>query len=289
MNPRIIVCPYNRSLFDRISNQILVVQLNDIEQIGSVAQDVSHSCNDLRCAVINWPSSLADIQFKKEWMTVPLAIYATEMGPFRFIASQLNILQQMNLRVYLPLNNPINYTELRILSSLGIASTAVFVSKEPEWEALTDLMTYAVMNYYPHAPIDPFHYVATKFKPDGYTGFSAVYFSDPTKFLHINHAGNVSLSSDDLQCGKFILNDICELDDFEIENCPDYQEALNEWRTFFIDNRKCSICQGWRVCLGRFSQFADTSLGCENFSTEFLEILEQDKMIGQKRISLWQL
>jgi len=58
---------------------------------------------------------------------------------------------------------------------------------------------------------------------------------------------------------------------------------------FFLNENKCSCCQGWRLCLGKYSENAAASDGCGNFFSELLTVSEQYKDKKNNRVDIWQL
>jgi hypothetical protein len=196
-------------------------------------------------------------------------------------------LRRLNLRVYLPLDHPSNYTGLRILSSLGVGTALCFDRRETDWEALADLATFALLGRAKHAPMEPFAFLVRHYHPEQRTDFSSVYFADPTRYLHVNAIGEVALSVAELEEGKLLAAHFQELGDLQ-EN-PAYLERLEAWQQHFLRERGCAYCQGWRICLGKFGPQPGASPPCEGFFTDLMTMIEQVQRHSKNGGELWQL
>jgi hypothetical protein len=150
MTSRIVVCPFNERILSHLQGQRLVVKVDNFDGISQAAQIISSSNNNLHCVLIDVKIPLADIPFHQNWKNIPLAFHVPDIGHFPLLADKLSVMRQLNLRVYLPIDREENYTNLRILSSLGIASTVLIVStilckfdKGANWVApfLSDLIS----------------------------------------------------------------------------------------------------------------------------------------------------
>ena len=287
MTTHILVCPFNERILSHLQGRALVVKVNKPDEICRVAQDVSRFKNHLHCVLFYAKDSLADIPFQEDWKKIPIALYTSDIGCFSKLANSLSLIRQLNIRVYLPIDRKESYTSLRILSSLGIASTVVFGEKNIDWEAMSDLMTYSILGRAPHAPIEPFYYISSHYNPTQQTGFGSVYFDDPSKYLHLNEEGFVSLSHKDLMEGRFIADDINQIGD--LSQYPTYIEYREAWKQFFLKPDGCAYCQGWRVCLGKFSTMTNNYPGCKQFFIELMGVVEQYQSMTKNKVELWQI
>lgn len=279
MNSKKIVCPYNPALLDRLSGRVVVVRVDDPTQVASAAADVTKSHNELFCVILELKVPVDQIALQDEWKGIPIALMAPSLGKFRNLVKELELLRKLNLRVYLPCSNLENLSGLRILASVGVPCCVTFDRGETNWEALTDLMTYAVLERAPHAPIEPFVFIASHYDPCAYTEWSSIYFDDPKQFLHLDSKGRVALSHAELLKEKFIAKDISEIEDTAA--CPTYVEKFDAWRQFFLNNHPCACCEGWRVCLGKFAPNGrgKKSKGCTAFFSEMMEVSQRYKAL----------
>lgn len=285
MTSHILVCPFNENLLQLIKGRSLVLRANQVEEISSVVQYIKSGQIHIHCLWVHTAVPLASIAFQQDWLDIPLALYVPGPGCLRDLIRQLPLLRQLNIRVYLPTDLEENYTGLRILSSLGIESSLVFKKPGLNWELLSDLMTYALLGLIPHAPIEPFNYIASHYDRHRRTDYSAVYFEDPSRYLHLDEEGYIALSPKDLAVGNFIGH-ITELGD--LDQCAAYNKRLEGWRDFFLETDGCAYCQGWRVCLGKFVDVRQSNPGCQQFFTELMDVVEQHQSLRNGNRVIWQ-
>lgn len=280
MSPPFLVCPFDEPLLHRLRGQSVVPRIKNVDEISKVFSAVGQAGAHLHCLQIHTKAPLSVIPFREEWRHVPLALYASGMGRFPEFIKQLPVIRRLNLRVYLPTDSDENYTTLRILSSLGVETAVVFSPGMVSWARLSDLMSYAFFAQGLHAPIAPFHYVAARYDPNRRTGFGAVYFDDPSCYLHLDEGGRVFLSEEDQRKGYFLFDDLEKIE--EIEKDDRYLEALERWREVFLQGFGCASCPGWRVCLGRFSQGGRQGSECRDFFTEMMDKVEKFLQINRQ-------
>ena len=281
-----LVCPNEPEMFNRLSSRVLAVRVDDAAEVASAASDVNSSGNLLLCVILETDAPLAALNLREEWTGIPLALFAPETGRFRDLRKGLELLRKLNVRVYLPARNNDNLSGLRILASVGVPGCITFEEGGIDWDALADLMTYAVLGLLPHAPIDPFVYIAEHYDPLQYTEWGSVWFDDPKKFLHLDNQGRVALSQEELMAGRFIAEDILELEN--PLSCQGYVEKITAWRSAFREDHDCSRCPGWRVCLGRFAANGEPLAGCTTFFSEMMEVAEQYQAQRAEANSIWQ-
>ena len=103
----------------------------------------------------------------------------------------------------------------------------------------------------------------------------------------MDDAGRIALTVEDLYNQKFVSGEIEDLD--PITASDEYQNRLEEWRRFFLQTDGCAYCEGWRICLGKFSaEHCKNSDGCVGFFKEFLEAIEQYQSLKTQKKQLWQ-
>jgi len=251
----------------------VVVRVDDPENIVDAASRVQRTGNQLSCVICDSVRPLSAITPAESWAGIPVALFVPEVGRLRDLTATIHRTRDLDVHVYLPAARPENLVSLRILASLNVPSCATFGAEPPDWEALADLMTYALLGPIPHVPIDPFEYIADHYAPDRWTQWDAVTFSDPRRYLHLDAESRVALSHDDLLAGAFIADDLGALDD--IERHPAFVERAGRWRRFFAECTQCSCCPGWRVCQGMFVHTVERAPGCSAFFTELMDVVEQ--------------
>lgn len=283
-----LVCPNNLDLFHSFAGHSLAVKVDDLAHMAEAAANVRASENDVFCVIFESNVPLSDIELPDGHEDIPLAVMAPSFGKFRDLAGRAGALRNGNIRVYLPCDEPENLIGLRILSSIGVHSCAVPGTESIDWEALADLMTYAVLERVPHASIEPFAYIASNYDPASRLEFGAIFFDDPRHFLHLDGKGRVALSHAELVEEAFIAGDISEIEaplDF-----PAIKQRTEAWKKYFVDGHACASCAAWRICLGRFSDHLSENPGCSEFFSELAEVAGQYQALrvpAEERV-VWQ-
>ena len=273
-----IVCPHNQRLLRTFSGQSVAVQVDHWEKTAEAADDVCSSGNELFCVIVDTTAPLDEIVLPDDWKQIPLAIMVPTIGKFRNLTAKLKAWRDFNLRVFLSCDHADNRAALRILSSLGIQTCAVFGSGKDDWEALSDLMTYAVLGQLPHASIDPFSFIATNHQPNAWFDWGALYFDDPKYFLHLDDQGRVALSRAALAGEEFVAQSLAECG--AAAEFPAIKHREQTFMQYFLDNHACSFCPGWKLCLGRFSASVPQDNGCSGFFREMIDVSRQFKRLN---------
>jgi len=273
MNSLTIVSPYNAELLNRVKGQVVTIIVRDPNSICMASADVVQSGNELGQIILETDLALEDIPFVNDWKELPLVVRTTSFGKFRNLVKKLDLLRGLDLRVYLPCSDRDNFANLRILSSVGIRCGVTFHADAVDWEALADLMTYALLERIPHAPIEPFQFVAERYTPGGSVDWGPVYYDDPKSFVHLDVEGRVALSPGELEKKEFIAPDYSTVDKAILSAA--IERRLQTWRQHFLENRTCARCEAWRVCLGKFDPGRKEAAGCVTFFSEMMDVVEQ--------------
>jgi len=286
MTSIIPLCPPHPSLLEQLRGRKIAIRVESIEAIRAALVLHQQHATHLQCLIVMSRVPVADLNFPQEHWGLPLAIFAPKLGRFRTLIQKFQMRKHLNARIYLPLDCEENFSGLRILSSLGVASAAVFRNGHNDWERVSDLMTYALMGRVQRAPIGPFNYLAERYSPNSRNDFSALYFNDPTRYVHIDEDGRIALSSQELADRQFLSTHVTDLDSLQ-EN-TEYRERLESWRRFFLQPQECAFCEAWRICLGKFSECHQENGGCSGFFKDFLKTVELYQSLKMKKVELWQ-
>lgn len=270
-SPRLI-CTFEPELVRRLSGRTLVLRVPEPAQVRAAAEAARAAGAGLERLLVRLPGTLAAFEPDPAWRGLPLGLEARSMGPFRDLVAKLEGLRALAPVVYLPARDPANLRDARILASVGVATSLVLDRDGADWEPLTDLLTYAVLERVPHAPIEPFATVALRYQPDAYTPWGALVFDDPAEYLHLDAAGRVAASAADLAAGRFVADSIEALGDPAAN--PALEEARQAWRKHFLDDDACARCPGFRVCMGRFAPVAGPEPGCAAAFAELMDVIE---------------
>ena len=281
MNSKSFVCDHNPTLFQRFHERALAVRVAETDRVVDAAADVVASGNTLIRIIVESPLPLDRVAFREDWGNIPITLMCPSIGRFGNLVKRFELLRNLNLQIYLPWRKE-NLIGLQILASVGLPCGLGFADNEPDWDSLADLMTYSLLGRIPHAPIEPFAYIAENYKPFEYTDWGSVYFDDPAKFLHLETSGRVAMSNRELLDGYFVAQDVSEIDTPEVLAAITAKQ--NVWRQAFFSMSPCSVCQGWRVCLGRLAQHNGGTTGCSAFSGELMDVVEQFQTQAQEII-----
>jgi hypothetical protein len=283
-SPRLI-CPHEGGVFRTFAGRAVAVRVSDPAVAAQAATDVQDSRNALACVIIESEAPFADIAFDDQYKGLPLAVVAPSLGRVRAFAQKLDLIRALDLRVYLPCDRPDNIGGLRILSSLGVACCALLRADVADWEALTDLASYALLGRVPHAAIEPFASIAARYDPAAQLDWGATQFDDPSAWLHLDAHGRVALSRAELAAGIFIAQSIDEVGAPEI--FPAIRARMAAWRKFFVDNHPCASCRAWKICLGRT---LDEDAGCAACFSETIEAVGHYRALTAppQEVRIWQ-
>jgi hypothetical protein len=154
---------------------------------------------------------------------------------------------------------------------------------EPDWPSFHELAIYALYPLTPHGEIDPFAYIGRHYIPGNHLDLRAVYFDDPRKFAHVDREGILSVSQKGAPGRVDLALPLERLDEALISES--YAEAVNSWKSFFIEPTPCAQCEAWRICMGTFSGFDNSE--CSKILTEVLEGIERAQAAGMV-MKTWQ-
>ena len=282
-----LVCPNDPALLARLEKRTLCVRVKSPDEIAA-AVDAARARNALSCVICDLDVPLDRIEVNEAWQGVPIVLMAPSVGRFCDLSGKLNALRTLDLRVYLPYGEE-NLTGARMLASVGIpAGIVVTPADAPDWDAVADLMTYALLGVVPHAPIEPFQTMASGYRPNARSpNWGRVWFDDPSHYLHIDEAGRIALSRAELLAGDFIADDLSELESPAVRVA--IEERVEGWRDFFLGNHFCARCKGWGLCHGRFCDGKPAPDGCQEFFHEMAGVIEQARSKTAKRpVERWQ-
>lgn len=283
-----LVCLNDAAVLGRLEKRTLCVRVNSAEDIAAAA-DAARARNTLSCVICDSDVPLDEIEVQDGWQGVPIVLMAPSVGRFRNLSRKLSAYRKLDLRIYLPCGEE-NLLGARMLASVGIPAGIVFDSGEtPEWDAVADLMTYALLGIAPHAPIEPFQTMADAYRQDARSGdWGRAWFDDPSCYLHLDGAGRIALSRAELLAGEFVAGDLSELDSPAVRAA--IEERTEAWRDLFLENHFCARCKGWRLCQGRFCEGKTAADGCDEFFYEMAGVIEQyrSKTKPKRPVARWQ-
>ncbi|MGA3009642.1 MAG: hypothetical protein ABSD72_05215 [Terracidiphilus sp.] len=286
MNLRTLICPYDPELINGLSNREIGVRVDSASLVSRAAEMVRNSGNRLLCVILDSTQPVEAVPWEDAWKGIPILLTAPAAGEFRKLVHKLPLLKTLNLKIYLSATDE-NIRDARILSSLGVSCVLRIEAGAVDWEALTDLMTYALCARAPHAPIDPFDYIARKYDAREHLKWGGVYLEDAEKYFHLDKEKNVALSAKEALARQFIGR----LDEIEKAEPEEIAQRADAWSRNFTGNSPCATCEGFKICMGSFRPEDGKTEGCKAFFSETIETLgelyAQKDRAGKERV--WQL
>ena len=290
MNLRTLVCPFEPELINGLREGVrereIAVRVDSASLVREAGDAVRNSGNRLLCVILDSAQPVDTVPFEEGWKEIPILLRAPAAGEFRSIVRKLPLLRSLNLKIYLSSTNE-NIRDARILSSLGVSCTLRIEPGAVDWDALSDLMTYALCGRIPHAPIDPFDYISRNYDAKVHLKWGAVYLDDPEKYFHLDKEKNVALSEKEALAGQFIGR----LEDIERAEPEEIGRRADAWSLNFTGNSPCATCESFKLCMGSLRPEDGRTEGCKAFFAEMMETLEELFVQKQKggKDRVWRL
>ena len=283
-NDHIIVCSFDRKLIASMKKRAVVINTDDYNLIRYMASEVNRE-NKLHAIRLTISFPLSELEIEDDWRDIPLLIQSNDFGQFKQLIHQMNALRQLNVRIFLTKENGFNFTGLQILSSLKIPCGLIMDRDFNAWEESIDLMHYAIYGRTKHAPIEPFDYIASQYGPRNFLDYNTVYFNNPEKYLHLNEAGQVALTSADLEAGNFIAE---KLEELELESNEKYLAYLDARHRIMLSMNDCAFCPALRICLGKYGEGREKQDGCKRFFSDMMEAADFYQLSHNRNNGIWQ-
>jgi hypothetical protein len=282
-----LVSPFHPPLFPKLSHKRVVFEVNDPDMVLEAREASASHQIDLACVWVRSPSHLSELAITSDWRDTPVALQVPGIGRFRDFVRSIEKINRSNVRFYLPAETRAEAADIRILSSLGYHCCAMFGltgDHDPDWESLQELAVYASYPAVPHGDIDPFAYIARHYDPTTTIDVRAVYFDTPSKFLHVDINGYLSVSRRGMS--EKLGLDMRVEHMGSVQNSDAYIQAVNDWKSFFEKPTVCAACEAWRVCMGAFSR--PSGNGCKRLFEEVLQAAEHHRDIRTRGVEVWQ-
>jgi len=265
----ILIFDYSVELLNELQGYPIIARLSNYNNI----LDTFYRCKEKNNFFALWLdlpyTSLTQIPFEDNWENIPFIVYVYNIGNLNKFFNELQLIQRLNIRVFLPASNSETVRSLKILSSLGIDCGVVFDGKISD-ESFLDLASYFFMSPIPHASIEPFDFIWRNINQEKNIDFSTVFFENPEKYLFVDADLNVSFTKEGQQCP------ICKLHDFENQQYDlTVEYKLKNYYSHFSNLDNCSKCPAFKICNRKMQNiFTDC---CSVFSEiyEYAEIKDQ--------------
>ena len=269
------VIPFEDAVIDSLADQRIMIQISNPEEIRAVGEMLTRKQCNLDAVILETSEPVTSLPFDESWKIVPLLIRARELGRVSQLLHHIPVIREMSLRIMLPTVGEMNYTSLRILSSLGIPSGFLLEGSSANWEQLLDLATYYYFNFMGPAPISPFDTLGERYVPGEGAPFGSALLDEPAVlYLYVNKAGQVAASREGLENGEILCQSVDMLQDSEV--MANLERQVCDPSQVFLASGPCSTCPGWKLCRGRAAA-DDGSVpeGCSSFFLELMDTIEE--------------
>lgn len=224
-----------------MTGRSVVVMADDQETLKKGADDLARSGNRLVSMLLE-TGSVDLVMPREDWSGIPIVISARYFGSFRNFEDRIDMMRRLNIAVHLPCDSPANITGLKVLSSLGINTTAMMLTEDPDWDSLSDLAAYALLSPAAHAPMEPFDHIARHYRPSRNVDWEFLYFEDPKRFAQMDNKGGL------------------------IPHVPSGRKRRPG------NDHPCHRCSGWNVCHGQFAPQAHSG-ECSKFFIDLIDTI----------------
>lgn len=242
---RVLIFNFSEEMCGKFSGERLVPRITSPDILIG-AYRASLAANNVECIWLDTPySSLSDILWDAEWESVPIILCAYNVGDVYRVVREIDAIRRLNIRIYLSTDSDTCFTDLKILSSLGIDCGLRFGSTQVDDEKFMDLASYFYLSPVPHASIEPFEYIARNLNNEQNINFSSVYFRDHLKYLYVDENLNLAYSFEELKSNKFLgnLESLKGIDFNEEIHCK-----ITDYYQHFMQLDTCSKCASFKIC-----------------------------------------
>ncbi len=293
MSGRTLVLPCSPSLLASLGRpqdrpRTLVPVVERVERIGEAVEAVNRAGHRLHAVWVRTGAPLSALRLDPRWSRTPVALEAPALGGFAEALPRIREWRGMDLTLFLPSAPGENLTSLRLLSSLGVECALLLSPPGVDWEAVSDLMTWALLGRVERAPLHPFTSMAERYRPDQVNDLGRYRLDDPAAFLHLDAEGRVALTREELEQGRFAAPSLAEAERGPLEELPAWHERQARRDTEFLaPPGGCASCPGFRLCGASFRRWRGEERGCAAFFSEWMECLEQKQSSTPPRRSPW--
>lgn len=219
---------YDTDLLKSLKDQKIIVNIDTLDSLESKYTEANRS-NHVIAFVVSLPyTSVSQIDIKEEWSQIPLIIRAHNIGNYDLFFHKVNAIKHLNARIFLSSKSQTVFTDLKILSSLGIdCGIQIEDNVKIDDEKLLDLASYYYMSPVRHATIEPFEFILRHLRDESNESFSTVYFENQLQFLKISSAEDVVLEES-------------EEKEFDVK--------MDTYYKHFMELDNCSKCPAFKIC-----------------------------------------
>lgn len=268
-----LVIPFDSGILKKLNGQPFIVRTDTIN-ISEIKELIKKINKKAKSILIDYrDQSLNFVHIDENWKDIETTLLISEIGSVKKLIANADLLKMLDLKIFLPASKEKSFTDTRILASLGIHS-GIFIDdiEKVLWEEFLDLSKYYFKSRVKLAPIEPFSFIKFHYKPNEELDYNNIYANNPEHFLHLNLNEEIALNYEDFNNHKFIARGIDEIS--KIEANPDFLEINQKKEKIFSQLSDCSVCPGWKICLGKFNNIENKKETCSRSFTQMINFLE---------------
>lgn len=244
--------PAREQLFPQLKGRPIALRSARVEELApAIRLATDHGCR-VSFALLEVETSLAELDLAALPRDLPLLLRVPSIGPWAAFSPRLAELRDRTLLVTMPASSPENLRAARLLSAVKVSVALDLRSGVCDWESLTDLASYALLERLPHGTIEPFSFLADPSHELGVErSWSHIFLADPRQYGHVDELGQIHV-----------------LDPRDVEgpavttlDAPDegrWNEAVLRWcttrRDVFLRNDRCARCPVFKFCGATFRE-----------------------------------
>ncbi len=247
-----VLINYDETILKLLNNQRLIVYDNLIDML-KVHYSEAIKNNEVIAMVVTLPfSSVSQINFLESWEGIPLIINAYNIGDYDLFLMKVDSIKHLNVRIYLNSQSETVYTDLKVMSSLGVDCGLLIDSNSILCDdKLLDLASYYYMSPASHASIEPFEFILRHLSDEKNESFDTIYFSNPLLYTRISSVEEAVEFNN-------------SVDDF-------FNIRMANYYSHFMDLDQCSKCSAFKICSHNLQ---DKLQSCESTLSEIYEYAE---------------
>ncbi len=270
-----LVSPSEPSLLARLRSREVVLRAPFPGPDPELLALVAAGGNRLLRVVVEADLPLAALTLPDHWKDPAVTLRVPSSGRFRDLVTRLDRIRELGTTVQIPAAEPSALVDLRLLSSVGIPVSVAFDQGVADWDGLSDLMEWALLERAPHGRVEPFVWLASGPPGESRRSWSRFDLDHPAELVHLDASGRIALTRAELDQGSFVLEDLERLD--ELTEVPAYRDRVFAWQRHFLDSRPCARCAGYPLCHGRFDGDHIGTCPATGLFTDLLQIVDASR------------
>ena len=214
---------------------------------------------------------LSELELTEITKKFPTKIIVNEIGKLNDVILNSANLREKNIRIYLSMLSEEHYTQLLILSSLGIQCGVYFPDNTTvNWEKLNELISSNIYSLTNNPVIEPFNYVINQYSSNSYSDIDLSLLDNDKIYLFLDKEEIPSLFSNNNKrnIGKYMVLDNGECEISIPEDNIDFVYDMLE------QGHDCAFCPAFKICTGNFKEVENAYPACRDFFSDLYDAIE---------------